>query len=394
MKYKRLVIMGDGKVLRYNGKFYSNDRGSLDCIKCFKGIEEVVVWGRIIDVSRETIKDYHEINLTYEGKRVSIDGIYNPPNGRIKGVLCTIREDYKKLSRLYRTPSLVFMGSGSPSQWLTWYMFRRRDLKFIGRKIGFPEPTISAFKNPCIKLMIKLYLSHFDHVFYRKCILQSWVSKGLENRFADRKVPSVVWHDVMITEKEIVDHVLQRKNEIFELLFVGRLVIQKGVADLIKAMSELSDENIRLTIIGDGADRQMFEEMVRDKDLQDRVIFKGQIRWGDLLWKEMQAAHCLIIPSYNEGLGMVCVEAMANGIPVIGSNQGGIPDIVKDYSNGLLIEPGNIESIKRAILTLYRDETLRENLAENALKTARENTRESQLKKFSEAYMKYVYPQL
>lgn len=210
----------------------------------------------------------------------------------------------------------------------------------------------------------------------------------------DRRIPSVVWHDVMITEKEIVDHVLQRENEIFELLFVGRLVIQKGVADLIKAMSELPDENIRLTIIGDGADRQMFEDMVRDKDLQDRIIFKGQIRWGDLPWKEMQAAHCLIVPSYNEGLEMVCVEAMANGIPVIGSNQGGIPDIVKDYSNGLLIEPGNIESIKRAILTLYRDETLRENLAENALKTARENTRESQLKKISEAYMKYVYPQL
>ena len=394
MKYKRLVVMGDEKVFRYNGKFYSNDKNPYDYINCFEGIEEVVIWARIIDVPEDIAANYNELFLDYQGKKVTIDGIYNPPVGRIMGALYTIVEDYRKLSKLYRESALIFMGSGSPSQWLTWYLFRKRDLKFIGRKIGFPESTISAFRGRVIKKALTIYLSHFDRSFYKNCILQTWVSTGLEKRFAEKSVPSVVWHDTMVTNEDIVKNISIRTTETFELLFVGRLVVQKGIADIILALKYLNNKKIHLTIVGDGMDRELFENMVIENDLSDVILFKGQIQWGDKLWQEMQEAHCLILPSYNEGLGMVCVEAMANGVPVIGSNQGGIPDIVKNHINGLLIEPGNIASIADAIKTLYEDETLRRKLALNAIETAKENTRESQLKKFKDAYMKYVYPKL
>ena len=394
MKYKRLVIMGDGKIFRCNGKFYSNDREPLEYIKCFQGIEEVVVWARIIDISEDVAADYNEVKLDYEGKKVTIDGIYNPSGGRISGGFHMALEDYRKLKKVYQEPALVFMGTVSLSQWMTWYLFRNRDLKFIGRKIGFPEQTISAFRGRVTKFLIKIWLSHFDKSFYKHCLLQTWVSVGLEKRFADKSVPSVVWHDVMIKDQDIVEKISLRTGQTFELLFVGRLVVQKGIADLIQTMKYLKNPDIHLTIIGDGMDREMFERMVVENNLSDSILFKGQIQWGEELWKEMQAAHCLILPSYNEGLGMVCVEAMANGLPVIGSNQGGIPDIVKDSKNGLLIEPGNIPAIAEAILRLYEDEMFRRELANHAIKTAKENTRESQLKKFEDAYMTYVYPQL
>ena len=128
--------------------------------------------------------------------------------------------------------------------------------------------------------------------------------------------------------------------------------------------------------------------------MEQAVSLRGLKPWGKELFSEMEWAHCAAVPSYNEGLGMVCIESMACGIPVIGSKVGGIPEVVQDGYNGLLIEPGNIEQLKEGIHRLCTDEDYRIELSANALKTAEENTYERQNELFREAYRNYVYKNL
>jgi glycosyltransferase involved in cell wall biosynthesis len=86
----------------------------------------------------------------------------------------------------------------------------------------------------------------------------------------------------------------------------------------------------------------------------------------------------LALPSATEGLGLVIVEAMSQGLPVVGTRVGGIPELVRDGVNGLLVDVHRPDQLAAAFLRLQDDPALRARLAAAALQTARENTLERQ----------------
>jgi glycosyltransferase involved in cell wall biosynthesis len=146
----------------------------------------------------------------------------------------------------------------------------------------------------------------------------------------------------------------------FTVLFVGRLVERKGVSHLVDAVSLLrSRVDVRLVIVGDGAERARIEARVREQGLDGRVAVRGRVSEAELQ-AAYAAADAFVLPAVvdqrgdTEGLGVVLLEAMNHRVPVIASASGGIPDIVEDGVSGLLVPPGDAKALAAALERLAR----------------------------------------
>jgi len=150
------------------------------------------------------------------------------------------------------------------------------------------------------------------------------------------------------------------------ILSVGRLIDWKGTKFLIAAMPAVLVKypDAKLFIIGTGPERDALIQCVRERGLGDRVEFFGTVPVADLR-SYYRSADVFVLPSINyagktEGLGVVLLEAMAAGCPVIGSNVGGIPDIIIDGENGFLVPEQDPAAIAEKIVLIMSDAILRE----------------------------------
>ncbi|MFH1671593.1 MAG: glycosyltransferase family 4 protein [Candidatus Portnoybacteria bacterium] len=156
------------------------------------------------------------------------------------------------------------------------------------------------------------------------------------------------------------------------VLTVSRLVEKNGVDDLIKAGKYL-DFDFKILIIGDGPDRDKLKGLVKKMDLGEKVEFliRQDIPQRELV-KYYETADVFVRPSISEGLGNVFLEAMATGLPIIGTPVGGIPDFLIDRETGLFCQVGNPESVAQKIKEILEDSQLREKLIKNGLELVRE----------------------
>lgn len=143
----------------------------------------------------------------------------------------------------------------------------------------------------------------------------------------------------------------------YRVLFVGRLVARKGVDILLEAAALLATRrDIIVTIVGDGPERSALEARARGLGISDSVIFAGFVPEGELS-DYFTATDAFVLPAVKdskgdvEGLGVVLIEALAHGKPVIASDSGGIRDIVSNETTGLLVESGNAARLAEAIET-------------------------------------------
>ncbi len=150
------------------------------------------------------------------------------------------------------------------------------------------------------------------------------------------------------------------------VLFVGaldRAHYFKGVPDLLQALASLQGENIRLLVVGDGDLRPSYEQQAHRIGLSDRVRFCGRVSDPDL---PAHYALCdlLVLPSTTRGeaFGVVLLEAMATGKPVIASNLPGVRSVVSDGEAGLLVPPGDVARLAQAIGALLDDPSRRQEM--------------------------------
>ena len=141
----------------------------------------------------------------------------------------------------------------------------------------------------------------------------------------------------------------------FELLFVGRLVRRKGVPVLLDAVNKLRDDpRLTLRIVGGGPEKAALETQARLLGLGDRVVFEGVVT-AEAIQGFFTRCDALVLPAIvtetgdTEGLGVVLIEAMGYGKPVIGSAVGGILDVIPDNDTGLLVPPGDADALALAI---------------------------------------------
>lgn len=150
-------------------------------------------------------------------------------------------------------------------------------------------------------------------------------------------------------------------DEPFEILFVGRLVERKGVHLLLDAVAALPPGRpLRLRVVGDGPERGALEARAKRLGIADRVEFEGFVSDKELA-ECFALCDAFVLPAVvdakgdTEGLGVVLLEAMSYGKPVVGSDIGGIVDIVRDGRNGLLVPPGDSRALADAITSLMDD---------------------------------------
>jgi len=154
----------------------------------------------------------------------------------------------------------------------------------------------------------------------------------------------------------------------FDVLFLGRVQGHKGTDVLVRAFRALSEPSLRLHIAGAGP---MMAECRQLAEGDPRISFHGFVS-GDARQALLDGADCLVLPSrWPDNYPLSIQEAFQSGPAVIASRIGGIPEMVRDGINGLLVEPGNEAAIGEAIERLRQNPDLQSRLRAEARKTAR-----------------------
>ncbi len=178
--------------------------------------------------------------------------------------------------------------------------------------------------------------------------------------------------------KEFFTHPLMRialTGRAVKFLYIGWVIREKGVIDLLDAMAILSKKitNFQLIIIGPIFDEiQTWESEVNVRGLQSKVFFLGSVSNKIELIKALDDSDIFVLPSHFEGFPVVLLEAMARGKSCIGTNVGGIPDMLNHGQAGVIVEASHPNDLAQALFDLHANPEAMETLSSNAYSRARE----------------------
>lgn len=174
-------------------------------------------------------------------------------------------------------------------------------------------------------------------------------------------------------------------NDYFNILHIGRFSEQKNHVGLIEAFSIFVKEhpNTILSLIGDGEKKEEIQQLVREKGISDKVKFLG-IKSN--VYSYLNKADVFILPSIYEGVPMTLIEAMGTGLPIIATAVGGVPDMLRNDEEGLIVNC-NVKEIADAMDSLYIDKKTREYLGKKALKRSKIFSAENMANEYKKTYL-------
>lgn len=177
------------------------------------------------------------------------------------------------------------------------------------------------------------------------------------------------------------------------IIFVGRLHPVKGVQYLIEAMAIIHREmpDVKLVIVGDGTERLRLEELRENLDLNGCIQFAGQVP-QERIPKIMHQADIFALPSLSESFGIVIIEAMAAGLPIVTTNVGGLPELIKNWENGFVVEPKNPEAIAEKILLILNNNDLKAIISTNNITKSQQYSWDNAVEKIISTYEKVCSP--
>lgn len=171
------------------------------------------------------------------------------------------------------------------------------------------------------------------------------------------------------------------------ILCVARLNRQKRIDTLIQAASLLKGKSIKfeLFIVGEGSEKSNLENLIRDLSLEEEAHLLGSKK-AEEVNELYNMSDVVVLPSEDEGFGLVLVEAMLCGKPVIGSDSGGIKDIIKNGENGFLFRLGDSEDLALKLITLCNDNSLRRKMGVKGQMLASKYSDENIARQYKEIY--------
>jgi len=212
---------------------------------------------------------------------------------------------------------------------------------------------------------------------------------------ADKFIPIHSGVDIGLIQKVDTDKSTQCQTSLRDNLSIpagaivaasmGRLSRVKGYEYFIKAGIILSKkyDDIYFAIAGEGELRENLEQIIKNAGVSERFKFAG---WREDIGNFLNGADIFVLSSLNEGMGKAIVEAMAAGLPVVGTDVGGISEIVVEGETGFIVPPGNAEAIADRIERLYLDKNLRSSIGERGRERAVQYDTHSMVRKVETLY--------
>ncbi|MGQ9705398.1 MAG: glycosyltransferase family 4 protein [bacterium] len=222
---------------------------------------------------------------------------------------------------------------------------------------------------------VKRFLDKFSEWFFfhlmHKIVVNSKYTEKLVSSLVVNKSIKLIYPACNLSRNGSRRRDVGRK---LNILYVGYLYKCKGFDILIRALGEIKNQTIdwQLTIVGNTDFHNNYAkkciDLINRFGISDRVNFLGWV-YGDSLKEIYKSADIFVLPSILEGYGMAIKEAASYGLPIISTNVGGITEIVEDGKSALLVDPGDVDGLREALVKLISDKKLRNKLGESALKT-------------------------
>ena len=264
-------------------------------------------------------------------------------------------------------------------------LLEKEDIDIIHGHYLFPAAAaaVEVGKEHGIKTYVTAHGSDMFELYKTQPLMRSPIKKVLKNADGVFAVSNALRHEIIATgvtgiadktklswNSVDVEKFSNKENDSFKreynlfdkpvVLFVGNLIKRKNVDSLLEA-KKVANSNYYLVIVGDGPQFKRLKKKVEEENIRD-VIFTGSRTDVENI---IPSCDVLVLPSYSESFGLVLIEALACGKPVIGSNVGGITEIIND-DVGFLVNPNKIPSIAKAIDRMVNDDDLRYVLSLNA----------------------------
>ncbi|MFQ6334976.1 glycosyltransferase family 4 protein [Methylophilus sp. 3sh_L] len=239
-------------------------------------------------------------------------------------------------------------------------------LSGVGYSVTFHGPHI-FFEPTLLALREKVKYAKFIVCISNYCKSQMMLFSNVEDWHKLKIVHCGVDVDKYFFDDKPVDS--QAAGPV-KLLYVGRLAAEKGVPVLLKSLIDLKNEGYQfhLTLLGDGPERASLESEV-DKHGLTEMVFFGGFASQETVRETLLASDVFILPSFAEGVPVSLMEAMACGIPVIGTNVGGVTELIEHGVSGMVVAPSDEQALKSAIFRYIKHPELRETVRSAARET-------------------------
>lgn len=180
---------------------------------------------------------------------------------------------------------------------------------------------------------------------------------------------------------------VKRSTDILNLLYLGVIGQRKGIYDILNALKDNKEmfEGKVVLRIGGNQEEEKLQACINEYGLQGMVKFEGFVS-GEKKIECLNWADVYILPSFNEGLPIGILEAMSYRHPIISTPVGGIPEVVKDGVNGIMVKPGNVQEIAKAISAFVGDKKLVEEYGMHSIELVKPYLPETVFATLSEMY--------
>jgi phosphatidylinositol alpha-1,6-mannosyltransferase len=237
---------------------------------------------------------------------------------------------------------LCFAWSGVPAGGVALALRWLTGLRYLVRVSG---PDIPGFERryqwlyPVLTPLIRAIWRGAEAVV-AKCKEEADMIMSADGKVRVTIVPNGVDLDAFLPPETHLD------SGTLNILCVARLIERKGQHDLIRAVKKLIDEGqkISLSLVGTGDAESKYRSLAAELGIADSVIFSGYVPREEI-GKYYASAHVFVLPSYNEGMSVAALEAMASGLPLIVTRTGGAADLVDEEVNGLLFNWADVEKL-------------------------------------------------
>lgn len=326
---KTIIFVHDSKFYMENGEVFNNGNLSHTILKRYLEFNN-----RLLVVGRKEEKEVLKTRSSGE----NIEWFLFQNFITIKGILFGLKNIKKELEEIIQKGDLIIIRLPSFLGVLSYQIAKKYKKRIILEVVGSSLAALNGIKKYKLSYYKNLFYLGYNHYKTKKIVFDGeyviYVTKKFLQNYYPNNKKNISCSDVMIEQVK-----KKRKNEINEKIKLGMIGFignkNKGLDISLKALEKLSDNYI-LEVIGEG-DKNFWKKEIIKRKLDKKIKFLGEMPHENVLeW--LEEIDIFLQPSYSEGLPRAIIEAMSRGCPVIGTNVGGIPELVNE---NLLIEKGN-----------------------------------------------------